>query len=150
MKKYRTIACILVLLAVMLCGGASADYEGTDGRLFRALVNSGAWKDYAVEGAQAGPFAVMRSGNSCALFYGDKEDNLHVYPAAVYQPDDGKRLTREEKKQDNTAKTEKVAVLEMQFYFDSSQFNPAQRYTLLISDKYCGERRFDVNPETIR
>ena len=90
MKKYRTIACILVLLAVMLCGGASADYEGTDGRLFRALVNSGAWKDYAVEGAQAGPFAVMRSGNSCALFYGDKEDNLHVYPAAVYQPDDGK------------------------------------------------------------
>ena len=67
-----------------------------------------------------------------------------------YQPDDGKQLIREEKKKDNTAKTEKVAVLEMQFYFDSSQFNPAQRYTVLISDKYCGERRFDVNPETIR
>ena len=67
-----------------------------------------------------------------------------------YQPDDGKQLTREEKKKDNTAKTEKVAVLEMQFYFDSSQFNPVQPYTVLISDKYCGERRFDVNPEAIR
>ena len=66
------------------------------------------------------------------------------------QPDDGKRLTREEKQKDNTAKTEKVAVLEMQFYFDSSQFNPGQRYTVLISDKYCGERRFDVDPEAIR
>ena len=65
-------------------------------------------------------------------------------------PDDGKQLTREEKKEDNTAKTEKVTVLEMQFYFDSSQFNPVQRYTIFISDKYCGERRFDVNPETIR
>ena len=67
-----------------------------------------------------------------------------------YQPDDGKQLTRDEKKKDNTAKTEKVAVLEMQFYFDSSQFNPVQPYTVFISDKYCGERRFDVNPETIR
>ena len=67
-----------------------------------------------------------------------------------YQPDDGKQLTREEKKKDNTAKTEKVAVLEMQFYFDSSQFNPVQPYTVLITDKYCGERRFDVNPEAIR
>lgn len=68
----------------------------------------------------------------------------------AYQADDGKQLTRGEKKQDNTAKTEKVAVLEMQFYFDSAQFNPAQRYTVLISDKYCGERRFDVNPESLR
>ena len=66
------------------------------------------------------------------------------------QPDDGKQLTRQEKKKDNTAKTEKVAVLEMQFYFDSSQFNPAQRYTVLISDKYCGERRFDVDPGAFR
>ena len=66
------------------------------------------------------------------------------------QPDDGRQLTRDEKKKENTAKTEKVAVLEMQFYFDSSQFNPAQWYTIIISDKYCGERRFDVNPETIR
>ena len=68
----------------------------------------------------------------------------------AYQPDDGKQLTREEKKKDNTAKTEKVAVLEMQFYFDSSQFNPAQPYTVLISDKYCGERRFEVDPAAIR
>ena len=68
----------------------------------------------------------------------------------VNQPDDGKQLTREEKKNDNTAKTEKVAVLEMQFYFDSAQFNPLQRYTILISDKYCGERRFDVDPAAIR
>ena len=67
-----------------------------------------------------------------------------------YQVDDGKQLTRNEKKEENTAKTEKVAVLEMQFYFDSSQFNPAQQYTILISDKYCGERRFEVNPETMR
>ena len=66
------------------------------------------------------------------------------------QADDGKQLTRNEKKEENTAKTEKVAVLEMQFYFDSSQFNPAQPYTVLISDKYCGERRFDVNPAAIR
>ena len=66
------------------------------------------------------------------------------------QADDGKQLTRNEKKEENTAKTEKVTVLEMQFYFDSSQFNPAQPYTVLISDKYCGERRFDVNPAAIR
>ena len=66
------------------------------------------------------------------------------------QADDGKQLTRNEKKDDNTAKTEKVAVLEMQFYFDSSQFNPAQPYTVLISDKYCGERRFEVDPAAIR
>ena len=76
----------------------------------------------------------------------DKQEDTKT----AYQPDDGKRLTREEKKKDNTAKTEKVAVLEMQFYFDSSQFNPAQRYTVLISDKYCGERRFDVDPAAIR
>ena len=66
------------------------------------------------------------------------------------QADDGKQLTRNEKKEENTAKTEKVAVLEMQFYFDSSQFNPAQPYTVLISDKYCGERRFEVDPAAIR
>ena len=66
------------------------------------------------------------------------------------QVDDGKQLTRNEKKEGNTAKTEKVAVLEMQFYFDSSQFNPAQGYTVLISDKYCGERRFEVDPAAIR
>ncbi len=66
------------------------------------------------------------------------------------QPDDGKQLTRQEKKEENAVKTEKVAVLEMQFYFDSSQFNPAQRYTVLISDKYCGERRFDVDPNAMR
>ena len=68
----------------------------------------------------------------------------------AYQPDDGKQLTRDEKKDNKTAKTEKVTVLEMQFYFDSSQFNPAQKYSVFISDKYCGERRFDVNPESIR
>ncbi len=66
------------------------------------------------------------------------------------QADDGKQLTRNEKKEENTAKTEKVTVLEMQFYFDSSQFNPAQPYTVLISDKYCGERRFEVDPAAIR
>ena len=66
------------------------------------------------------------------------------------QSDDGKRLTRNEKKEENNAKTEKVAVLEMQFYFDSSQFNPAQPYTVLIADKYCGERRFEVDPAAIR
>ena len=66
------------------------------------------------------------------------------------QPDDGKQLTRGEKKEENKAKTEKVAVLEMQFYFDSSQFNPAQNYTIFITDKYCGERRFDVDPNAIR
>lgn len=66
------------------------------------------------------------------------------------QPDDGKQLTRNEKKEENKANTEKIAVLEMQFYFDSSQFNPSQRYSILISDKYCGERRFDVDPASIR
>ena len=69
-------------------------------------------------------------------------------PAA--KPDDGKQLTVNEKKPGNDAKTEKVAVLEMQYYFDSSQFNPAQPYTVLIADKYCGERRFDVDPAAIR
>lgn len=66
------------------------------------------------------------------------------------QSDDGKQLTRNEKKEGNTVNTEKVAVLEMQFYFDSSQFNPTQRYTVFISDKYCGERRFEVDPAAIQ
>ena len=44
----------------------------------------------------------------------------------------------------------KIAVLELQFYFDSDQFNPNESYSIVISDKYCGERRFDVNPKAIR
>ena len=108
---------------------------------------------------QAGEYTVrLVQGNTSLTPYAsnylhhemiDKIDKQEEAKKA-YQPDDGKQLTRDEKKKDNTAKTEKVAVLEMQFYFDSSQFNPVQQYTVLISDKYCGERRFDVNPETIR
>ena len=44
----------------------------------------------------------------------------------------------------------KAAVLDYQFYFDDSQFKPNQRFFILISDKYCGERRFEINPESIR
>ena len=44
----------------------------------------------------------------------------------------------------------KLAVLDYQFYFDSSQFNPNQKFAILISDKYCGERRFEVDPGAIR
>ena len=44
----------------------------------------------------------------------------------------------------------KIAVLELQFYFDSDQFNPNELYTVVISDKYCGDRRFDINPKAIR
>ena len=44
----------------------------------------------------------------------------------------------------------KIAVLDFQFYFDSSQFNPNQRFAILISDKYCGERRFEIDPASIR
>ena len=44
----------------------------------------------------------------------------------------------------------KLAVLDYQFYFDSSQFNPNQKFAILISDKYCGERCFEVDPGAIR
>ncbi|MBR1662103.1 MAG: hypothetical protein IJ694_07510 [Acidaminococcaceae bacterium] len=47
-------------------------------------------------------------------------------------------------------KMRKIAVLDYQFYFDSSQFDPNQRFAILISDKYCGERRFEVDPASIR
>ncbi len=94
---------------------------------------------------QLAPYASMYLHHEMISIIDKKDEGKKANPA-----DDGKQLTRNEKKEENTAKTEKVAVLEMQFYFDSSQFNPAQPYTVLISDKYCGERRFDVNPETLR
>lgn len=48
------------------------------------------------------------------------------------------------------SKMKKVAVLDYQFYFDSAQFNPNQGFSILISDKYCGERRFDIDPASVR
>ena len=48
------------------------------------------------------------------------------------------------------SKMKKVAVLDYQFYFDSAQFDPNQGFSILISDKYCGERRFDIDPASVR
>ena len=105
--------------------------------------------EYAVRllqgNAQLAPYASMYLHHEMISKTDKKEEGKKAN-----QADDGKQLTRNEKKEENTAKTEKVAVLEMQFYFDSSQFNPVQPYTVLIADKYCGERRFEVDPAAVR
>jgi len=70
--------------------------------------------------------------------------------AAQAGPDDGKQLRVSEKGNQKPARMQKVAVLDFQFYFDSSQFAPGQKFTLVFSDKYCGERNFDITPESIQ
>ena len=85
--------CFVAILAVMLlalCGTALANSWGLTGDLYRAVESSGAWGDYSTLSNQEGSFAVMHSKDHNALFYLDGENTLHVYPAAVYQPEDGR------------------------------------------------------------
>ena len=74
MQKRLTAFALILLLIIALCAAAPA----------------GGLAEDAVPGAQAGPFTVMRSGDCCALVYTDRQDRLHTYTAAVYQPEDGR------------------------------------------------------------
>ena len=93
MKKLM-IPMLALLLAAMLCAGASANSWGLSGDLYLAVEQSGAWDDYTLLGNQAGDFAVLQSRYHNALFYAETVEDLHVYTAAVYQPEDGKPAPR--------------------------------------------------------
>ena len=88
MKK--TAALILLLSAVCLIAGASANSWGLKGDLYRAVEQAKTWDDYTLLGNQAGDFAVLQSRYHNALFYADLGNELHVYTTAVYQPEDRK------------------------------------------------------------
>lgn len=89
MKKL-TVVMLVILLAVCLCAGASANSWGLTGDLYRAVEQAKTWDDYTLLGNQAGEFAVLHSRYHNALFYADLGNELHVYTTAVYQPEDGK------------------------------------------------------------
>ena len=88
MKK--AAALLLLILAVCLVTGASANSWGLTGDLYRAVEEAGTWDDYTSLSNQAEEFAVMHSRYHNALFYADLGSQLHVYTAAVYQPEDNK------------------------------------------------------------
>ena len=93
MKKIL-LAVSLLLLMTLLCAVASANSWGLTGKLLDAVMASPAWNDYSSLSNQEGPFAVMHSRYHNALFYVDGMDALHVYTAAVYQPEDGRKAPK--------------------------------------------------------
>ena len=90
MKKHLATVLVLILAALALCGGASANSWGLTGTLYRVVEQSKAWDNYTSLSSQADCFAVMCDYGDYhnALFHVDKEDRLHVYTTAVYQPKD--------------------------------------------------------------
>ena len=93
MKKI-CLAVSVLLVMVLFCAVASANSWGLTGKLLNAVMENPAWNDYAALSNQEGPFAVMHSRYHNALFYVDGMDELHVYTAAVYQPDDGRKAPK--------------------------------------------------------
>ena len=93
MKRIHCRAALLFLpvFLLFLCSAASANSWGLTGALYQAVEQSRAWDDYSTLSRQAGPFAVMHSRYHNALFYFGEDEQLHVYTAAVYQPDTKKK-----------------------------------------------------------
>lgn len=87
-RSIRIVITAILLIALLLCSFASANGWGLTGKLYQVLEQSKAWDDYSTLSNQAGPFAVMHNRYHHALFFVDDVDRLHVYTAAVYQPDD--------------------------------------------------------------
>ena len=89
MRNRRLV--FVFFLAFVLCLGitcASANSWGLSGKLLQPLMKDHRWDDYTLTGNESGPFAVLSSRYHNALFYVDDEGRLHVYTAAVWQPDD--------------------------------------------------------------
>ena len=94
MKKRAAVFSLLCILAVSFCIAASANSWGLTGKLYRAVEKSKAWEDYTALSKQAGSFAVMKARYHNALFFADGKDRLHVYTAAVYQPEDRRKAPK--------------------------------------------------------
>ena len=90
MKKHFGwfLAVSLLLCSFLLCGKAFANSWGLKGKLLQAMIKTHDWDDYTLLGNQADSFAEMKARYHHALFFVDDLDRLHVYTAAVYQPDD--------------------------------------------------------------
>ena len=86
----RIMAVLLLAGLLLICGTASANSWNLKGRLYRAVEQSREWIDYTALSSQADSFAVMKARYHHALFYADAQERLHVYTAAVYQPEDGR------------------------------------------------------------
>ena len=89
MKKGVCVTLAVVLFAglLLLCGTASANSWGLNGKLLTAVMADHSWDDYTTLSNQEGPFAVMQSRYHNALFFADNQGRLHVYTTAVYQPE---------------------------------------------------------------
>ena len=91
MKKRLAVFILVTMCMLLVCTGASANSWGLTGKLYQAVEQSKAWDEYSTLSKQAGPFAVMHTRYHNALFFADDMDRLHVYTAAVYQPDDQRK-----------------------------------------------------------
>ena len=88
-KRFGLMIPVIVLMAALLLSGtASANSWGLKGKLLNSVMADHAWDDYSALSNQEGSFAVMKARYHHALFSADDLDRLHVYTAAVYQPDD--------------------------------------------------------------
>ena len=88
-KRFGLMIPVFVLMvALLLSGTASANSWGLKGKLLISVMADHAWDDYSTLSNQEGSFAVMKARYHHALFFADDLDRLHVYTAAVYQPDD--------------------------------------------------------------
>lgn len=88
-KRFGLMLVVSLLLYVLIfCETASANSWNLKGKLLQAVIKTHDWDNYYLLGNQADPFAVMQSRYHHALFFVDDLERLHVYTAAVYQPDD--------------------------------------------------------------
>lgn len=72
-------------------------------------------------------------------------------PATVFAKAQETPLISKEKNTKNTlTDMKKYAVLQLQFYFDQTQFTPTEKYSIFVSDEYCGDRRFDIDPAQLQ
>ena len=86
--RKRIFLILLLTCLVLVFTSASANSWNLKGKLLQAMIKTHDWDDYYLLGNQADPFAVMQSRYHHAMFFVDDLERLHVYTAAVYQPDD--------------------------------------------------------------
>ena len=91
MKRRALRLAALTLACLLAVGPAGANSWGLTGALYGAVEQSKAWDEYSTVSNQAGPFAVMGARYHNALFCVDGAEELHVYTAAVWQPEDKRK-----------------------------------------------------------
>ena len=72
-------------------------------------------------------------------------------PKVAVAKEQSPRLISKNKAAENTLTgMKKYAVLQLQFYFDQAQFTPTEKYSISVTDEYCGERQFDIDPAQLQ